>query len=137
MNEDKYAQQPHAQNEAEAASDAAGTEPCDLREQRRQRIEDHLVRSLANPDPLAANIGAANTDLMGALCQVGQAFQESIVSSPVSLETIDRHSPVIDLMVRLTKTIAQVSQLEWRFKAEKEEVETAVALHTSREREQA
>ncbi len=125
MNEDQYDQQQqqegdaHNQAEGAAAGNAAESAPAScLRERRRQRIEEHLVRSLENPDSLSANIGAANSEVMGALSLVGQAFRESIGRGPISLDVIERHRSVIDLMVRLTKTIAQASQLEWQFKTE-------------------
>ena len=81
---------------------------------RRQRIFDHRVEAQEEPNTMIACLAGVNSDLFDTELVIAETLRQGLTASGGSLETIERHQSLIDLMLRLSKQIAQVTQLEQR-----------------------
>lgn len=100
------------------AADVHGSQtnvPIDAaHERRRRRIFDHRVDAQDDPDTMIACLAGVNSDLMDTELVVAEKLRQGLSENGVSLETIERHAELINLMLRLSKQIAQITQLEHR-----------------------
>lgn len=100
------------------ATDVPGSQtsvPIDAAyEHRRRRIFDHRVDAQADPDTMIACLAGVNSDLLDTELIVAENLRQGLSESGGSLETIERHAGLINLMLRLSKQIAQITQLEHR-----------------------
>lgn len=81
---------------------------------RRQRIFDHRVEAQAETNTIIACLAGVNSDLFDTELIVAETLRQGLAASGGSLEMIERHGPLIDLMLRLSKHITQITQLEQR-----------------------
>ena len=81
---------------------------------RRQRIYDHRVEAQAEPNTMIACLAGVNSDLFDTELIVAETLRQGLAASGGSLETIERYGPLIELTLRLSKQITQVTQLEQR-----------------------
>ncbi len=81
---------------------------------RRQRIFDHRVEAQEDPHTIIACLAGVNSDLMDTELIVGETLRQGLAASGGTLESIERHQPLIDLVLRLSKQITQVAQIEQR-----------------------
>lgn len=100
---------------AQTAKSVGGGAPPPRAEpdRREQRIAEHLQQSLAHDDPLRATLGATSADLM----LVQRRLNELLVAASKecrSLRQIEQLEFALDASLRISKTIAQNSQLELR-----------------------
>lgn len=98
-----------------AADELPETIPFDAEySSRQQRIFDHRVEAQEEPNTMIACLAGVNSDLFDTELIVAETLRQGLSASGGSLETIERHGPLIDLMLRLSKQITQVTQLEQR-----------------------
>ena len=81
-------------------------------ERRRQRILDHRLEALENPDTLMACISGVNSDMLDCELKVSEIFRQVIGADGASIDELERHAGLIDLLLRLSKQVTQLSQLE-------------------------
>lgn len=81
---------------------------------RRQRIFDHRVEAQEEPNTMIACLAGVNSDLFDTELVIAETLRQGLTAGGGSLETIERHQSLIDLILRLSKQIAQVTQLEQR-----------------------
>src|ERR1700733_11419344 len=71
--------------------------------QRLARINDYLQQALADPDALAANVGAVTTDLMRVEYHLMRAIDKALVRSANPLDEFQTLRPAIDTCAQLTR----------------------------------
>jgi len=81
---------------------------------RRRRICQYRMESLENLNPLNACLAGVNSDLLDFELHLGEVLRQTIASGGASLDDIQRHSAAIDMLIRLSKQITQISQLPQR-----------------------
>jgi hypothetical protein len=86
------------------------------RHRRLQRIADYLDQSLANPDPLAANVGAISSDLMKLQYRLTKNLNTALVRSPEPVETFRSFLPAIQTCSQLTRQIFRLTDLSYRLR---------------------
>ena len=84
---------------------------------RLQRIEQLQSQALANPDPLAANLGAANGALMRIGFRLEEALEGALAKVPSPTERFDRLVPAIETYLKVMRQVDRFSQLEQRLSA--------------------
>ena len=82
--------------------------------QRMQSIANYRQRSLNNPDVLLAVVAGVNGDLIELALQIGEALRQSLAQRAITTESIDSHTSSINLILRASKQVTQLSQLELR-----------------------
>ena len=83
-------------------------------ERRRQRILDHRVDAQDDPDTMIACLAGVNSDLLDTELMVAESLRQGLSENGGSFETIERYEVHINMMLRLSKQIAQITQLEQR-----------------------
>ena len=83
-------------------------------ERRRQRILDHRVDAQDEPDTMIACLAGVNSDLLDTELMVAESLRQGLSENGGSFETIERYEVHINMMLRLSKQIAQITQLEQR-----------------------
>jgi len=83
-------------------------------ESRRQRIFDHRVEAQADPDTTIACLAGVNSDLLDNELIVAEALRQFFMTNGGSLEAIEKNRECINLLLRFSKQIAQITQLEQR-----------------------
>lgn len=81
---------------------------------RQQRIFDHRVQAQEEPNTMIACLAGVNSDLFDTELIVAETLRQGLAANGGSLETIERYGSLIDLTLRLSKQITQVTQLEQR-----------------------
>jgi hypothetical protein len=93
-------------------------EPSDdtsaLSQLRRQRMNDHLRAALSDSDPLLANVGAVNSDLMAMALRIRDLTEEAFAESHVNLTAL---VPTFDIGLRVARQIQPFAELEHRVRA--------------------
>ncbi len=93
----------------------------DVDDVRLQRIIEYMRDSLADSDPLDANLGTVNADLFLMAHRLMQGMGDVLESRPDSLEEFDLVHQSLDHYLRVTKQIDHFTQLiEKRKRAQKE-----------------
>ena len=100
-----------------AASDRPKPSAAEVASLRLARIQQYLLASLEQVDPLEANLGAAASDLMSLGFKLKQAIEESLADTPNSLERFQRLRPAIDDYLKLSRQIDRYAQLDRRLLA--------------------
>jgi hypothetical protein len=107
--------------------------PCDetdVDDVRLQRIIEYLQDSLADSDPLDANLGTVNADLFLMAHRLMQGMGDVLASRPDSLEEFDLVHQSLDHYLRVTKQIDRFTQLlERRKRAQKEDKSPGISEH--------
>jgi hypothetical protein len=102
---------------------AAGASP-DVADRRTARIAEYLAHSLDYADPLQANVGAVNADLL----LMADRLRQLLEAAPwASLEDFDDLKPAIDSLLRIHKQIDRFAQLETRLGANADAAPQAAA----------
>jgi hypothetical protein len=83
----------------------------------RQRIQAYLEDSLARPNALEANVGAAASGLMAVEFRLHQAIAAALPATPAALEHYPRLMPAIDGCLRINKQIDRLAQLQLQLAA--------------------
>lgn len=83
-------------------------------ENRRQRILDHRVEAQANPSTTIACLAGVNSDLLDTELIIGESLRQYFAANGGSLDAIEKGREPINLLLRFSKQIAQISQLEQR-----------------------
>lgn len=83
-------------------------------DRRLQRIRDYLDEALAKDNALAANLGAAASDLMLLGYQLKQAIDAALAEAPVALDRFEQLLPAIDYYLRINKQVDRMTQLDLR-----------------------
>jgi hypothetical protein len=107
------------ENRADLATATASLE--DAPDLRLQRILDHLHEALAAESPLAANLGAVNSDLMLMGYRLQQVIEAAMAATPVGLDQFELLMPAISNYLRIIKQIDRLAQLSLRLAAAQEE----------------
>ena len=92
-------------------ADAPTAESQDTRRLRLKRVRQYLAESLAKPDALQANLGAAVGDLMEIAYRLKEAIDAVLQKEGGSLEQFDRLMPAIDKYLRLTRQADRFARL--------------------------
>ena len=87
---------------------ASGRDPCE-NDERHQRIGEYLRAALALEDPLAANVGAINADLM----MFAHSLQRAIASALETkrLDEFGKLMPAIDSHMRISRQVERLAKL--------------------------
>ena len=86
----------------------------DLVDLRMRRIQEYLVESLSNPDPLRANVRAEAGNLMRMGLHLQQAIERSLASSTDVLRQAKGLSDAIETYLKLTRQWDRLLQLDNR-----------------------
>jgi hypothetical protein len=105
-----------------AAGPAAVTEAAcgaedDPHDRRYQRIIDYHNTALAIEDPLAANVGAVNADLMLMTYRLKQAIGEAMDVTPTALEEFEKLMPAVDSFLRISRQVERFAKLNLQLAA--------------------
>lgn len=101
----------HAARNLDTDTGAASASP-DLADRRTARIAEYLAHSLDYGDPLHANVGAVNADL---LLLMADRLRQLLEAAPwASLKDFESLKPAIDSLLRIHKQIDRFAQLEAR-----------------------
>jgi len=96
--------------ETEAAAQAV------IRRQEMQRRLDRVTAygnaSLGKRNPLLATLGSVNSGLMRVNLYVEEALVQTLATGPLTIEQIQKVQPSVDLLLRLTRQIDRLAQLE-------------------------
>lgn len=85
---------------------------------RRQRIFSHRVEAQAEANSIIACLAGVNSDLLDNELIVAETLRQGLAAGGGSLEAIERHGDLINLMLRFAKQIAQFTQLVQRSRKE-------------------
>ncbi len=80
---------------------------------RLRQIHEHRAGPHDNPNTLTAVLRNVDTDLMEIEAYVAKAIRDAVTVTPMTAENINEYSASIDLVIRLAKQIAQMTQLEF------------------------
>lgn len=98
---------------SEAVSRSQG--PVDAAyDSRRRRIFDHRVEAQHESNTMTSCLAGVNSDLLDTELVLAEVLRQGLSENGGSLETIERHAELIDLLLRVSKHITQVTQLEQR-----------------------
>lgn len=81
------------------------------KDERQQRIEDYLRTALAMEDPLAANVGAVNSDLMLFGYSLQRAITKALETAPAALDEFGKLMPAIDSYMRISRQVERFAKL--------------------------
>jgi hypothetical protein len=84
------------------------------RAMRSGRVRDFLIASLANPDPLRANLGSISSGLMRISQSLEEGIQRALGNGHVSIEQLQKVLSPIDTYLRVTRQIDRFGQLDMR-----------------------
>jgi hypothetical protein len=90
------------------APPANETSSCDLR---LQRLVDYMADALTKRNPLEANLGAVNGDLLLLEYRFRQGLDDLLNEAPNSLEELQAAMPGVEGLLRIVKQIDRFSQL--------------------------
>ena len=82
--------------------------------QRLERIEEYLARALANPDALAANLGAINSDLMRIGYRMMGVINQALAESPQTQKELGKLLPAIGISTQLARQIHRFAEFDAR-----------------------
>jgi hypothetical protein len=83
-------------------------------EKRRQRILDHRAEAQDDTNTMRACLAGVNSDLLDCELHVGETLRHALARGGLSIDEIERNARLFELLVRLTKQVAQITQLEMR-----------------------
>ena len=89
---------------------AASHEP-QAKDERQERIRDYLRSALAMEDPLAANVGAVNSDLMLFSYSLQRAITKALDMTPDALDQFGKLMPAIDSYMRISRQVERFAKL--------------------------
>ena len=72
---------------------------------------DYLRSSLAMKDPLAANVGAVNADLMAFAHCLQRAITRALDMAPTALGEFEKLMPAIDSHMRISRQVERLTKL--------------------------
>ncbi len=78
---------------------------------RKRRIEQHFQDSLADSDARTSVVGTVGADVMLLQLQVREALRDVLGSGRVSPELLSRNQAGIEMLLKLSKLVTQLSQL--------------------------
>ncbi len=78
---------------------------------RGERIADYVEAALTSADPLEANLGVVNGDLMRMANLLTQVLGECLLKPPETLQGMATLMPAVDAHLKVTKQIGSLSQL--------------------------
>jgi hypothetical protein len=113
---------PHFPVTSGTESAADGSEADDLKvfERRKQRIRNHLLDSMEHQDTRTSIIGSVSADIMMLQLQVGETLREALGSGRAAPEIVSRNREGIEMLLKLSKLVTQVSQLQRKMLADRE-----------------
>lgn len=85
--------------------------PAIPHDRRVERIADYVSEALDADDPLEANLGAVNADLMFMAYRLKQVVGDSLRESPETIRAMAEVMPAVDNYLKVTKQIGSMSQL--------------------------
>ena len=89
----------------------ADRQPPPAHDARQERIRDYLRSALAMKDPLAANVGAVNSDLMCFGYSLQRAITQALDLTPVALDEFGKLMPAIDAYLRISRQVERLAKL--------------------------
>ncbi len=78
---------------------------------RKRRIDEHFQDSLADSDARTSVVGTVGADVMLLQLQVREALRDVLGSGRVSPELLSRNQGGIEMLLKLSKLVTQLSQL--------------------------
>lgn len=82
---------------------------------RMQRIHDHRVGAYYDPRTTKSLLGFVCADLLVVEAHLGEALRQELTAGPASIEVIEKNRSPIDLMLRLSKQVAQITQVDMQY----------------------
>ncbi len=99
---------------------ATAPEPAACPGNRRlERINDYQEESLASSSPLAANLGAVNSDLMRLSWRLMEATDQALARSPKPIAEFAMLRGPMEMCSQLARQIQRLSELDNRLRATK------------------
>ena len=95
----------------QVAEAAAGSHEPQTKDERHERIKDYLRSALAMKDPLAANVGAVNSDLMLFGYSLQRAITKALDLAPAALDEFGKLMPAIDSYMRISRQVERFAKL--------------------------
>lgn len=89
-------------------------------DRRSARIADYLAQALAEDNPLLANLGTVNCDLLQVQNFLRQAVEDAFAKVPRDLSEWEHLTPAIDQLVKIVKQIDRFTQLDIRIRSEEQ-----------------
>ena len=86
-------------------------------DQRLTRIEDYRRQALANPDVLAANLGAINSDLMQIAFRLMKVTEQTLAESTQPCKDLGKVLPAIGMTSQITRQIQRFAAIEMQRQA--------------------
>jgi hypothetical protein len=83
-------------------------------DRRRQRIFDHRIEAQNEPSTITACLAGVNSDLLDTELIIAETLRQGLSENGRSLDAIERHAELINMLLRFSKQISQVTQLEQR-----------------------
>jgi hypothetical protein len=90
---------------------APGSHEPQTKDERHERIKDYLRSALAMKDPLAANVGAVNSDLMLFGYSLQRAITKALDMTPAALDEFGKLMPAIDSYMRISRQVERFAKL--------------------------
>jgi hypothetical protein len=109
-----------ATSETESTGDRSKSHDVDVFDKRKQRIRTHLLDSLGDEDTRTSIIGAVSADVMMLQLQVSDALQGVLGTGRCGPDLLSRNREGIDMFLKLSKLVTQISQLHRKMLADTE-----------------
>ena len=93
---------------------ASATEPsgADVAQLRLQRIHQHLVEVLQQPDALRANLGATANDLLTLGYRLKEAIDQRLSDPSDPLARFENLTPAIEAYLKITRQVDRLANLD-------------------------
>ena len=116
---------------SQVAESAGGTHELQGKDERHERIMEYLRSSLAMKDPLAANVGAVNSDLMLFGYSLRRAISKALDMTPDVLDQLGKLMPAMEAYMRISKQVERFTKLNQQLARAEKAVQAGRATHTS------
>jgi hypothetical protein len=108
----------------------AGNHELQAKDERHERIMEYLRSSLAMKDPLAANVGAVNSDLMLFGYSLRRAISKALDMTPDVLDQFGKLMPAMEAYMRISKQVERFTKLNQQLARAEKAVQAGRATHT-------
>ena len=83
---------------------------------RQRRLNELLLKSLDDPDPLQANIGAASSDLMAMALRLKRLIDKDLSDDPNQSGRLKKILPALEIYLKVNRQVDRYVQLDRRLR---------------------
>lgn len=127
---------PDDQGGEDQVPQAADSSSPGMVDARLQRIMEYLDEALNKKNPLEANLGAANSDLLLIGYRLKNTIDMALADPPEGLSQVEELMPAINTYLRIIKQIERLAQLDRRLMQMRQQIQTVKKEGSSGEREE-